>query len=83
MTAFANEEIQKLIQVETEQKGWLWWIHEHERLFVDMIESGLNCKVVWPERMIRGDYHQVYEMLDWLGLPWDKKIVTSIGPLLG
>jgi len=82
MNAFANEGTQMEVQVNNEKDGWLWWVHEHEKLFVDMIETGLNCKVVWPERMVNGDYQQIYEMLEWLGLEWSDEIVNKIHPLL-
>lgn len=65
-----------------DKEGWLGWVHQHEKLFVEMIETGLNCKVIWPERMVTGDYQQIYEMLDWLGLEWNKNIVGLIEPLL-
>lgn len=65
-----------------DREGWLGWVHQHEKLFVEMIETGLNCKVIWPERMVYGDYQQIYEMLDWLGLEWNKEIVNLIHPLL-
>ena len=47
-----------------------------------MIETGLNCKMIWPERMVNGDYAQIFEMLDWLGLKWNDSIVPTIDPLL-
>lgn len=82
MTAFVSEENRSKIGVETEQDGWLWWIHEHEKLFVQMIEQGLNCKIVWPERMVTADYEQMYEMIEWLGLKWNDNIPSVIAPLL-
>ena len=68
--------------VKTEQEGWLWWVHEQEKQFVAMIEFGLNCKVVWPERMVSGDYSQINEMLEWVGLSWNDRIVGMVHPLL-
>jgi hypothetical protein len=65
-----------------DKEGWLTWVHQHEKLFVEMIEIGLNCKVVWPERMVSGDYKQMYEMIDWLGLDWNDKIVSLVEPML-
>jgi hypothetical protein len=81
MCAFDNKENQKAIGVYTEKDGWLWWVHEYEKRFVEMIESGVNCKQIWPERMATGDYSQIYEMLDWLGLKWDKHIPEITTPL--
>ena len=82
MTAFADEHVQKEIGVSNEQDGWLWWEHEHEKRFVEMITEGLNCKVIWPSRMVYGDYQQLYETLDWLKLPWRSEILSVIDPLL-
>lgn len=82
MTAFKDEANWKAIGVETETEGWLWWVKEHEKRFVEMMEAGLNCKVIWPERMVTGDYQQVYEMLDWLGLEWHEGIVDLVIPML-
>lgn len=63
-------------------EGWLGWIHKHEDLFVGMLSAGLNCKQVWPERMVNGDYSQIREMLEWLGLEWNEKIIPFVTPLL-
>ena len=82
MIAFKNEVNQKLIGASNEKEAWLFWVREHEKRFVEMIEAGVNCKVVWPERMADGDYQQIYEMLEWVGLPWSDKIITTIQPLL-
>ena len=47
-----------------------------------MIIEGLDCKVVYPARLVYGDYSQLYEMLDWLKLKWSPKIFNYIDPLL-
>jgi len=60
------------------EKGWLNWVHEHEKRFIEMMEAGLNCKIIWPERMTQGDFTQIREMLDWLGLHWDKSIIGLV-----
>lgn len=83
MTAFKNEETRKRIGVESESEGWSWWIKQHEKLFIDMIQNGLNCKVVWPDRIQSGDYTQIEEMLNWLGLEYDlNRIKEQIEPLI-
>jgi len=82
MKAFKDEEIRKKIGVKTEEEGWLWMVHEYEKRFVEMIMSGIDCKVIWPDRMVYGDYQQIYEMLEWLGLPWKSEILTFLDPLL-
>lgn len=66
----------------TEQEGWLWWVRRYEERFVEMMQEGLNCKIIWPERMAVGDFTQVYEMVEWVGLKWNHKIPEIITPLL-
>ena len=82
MNAFSSEANQKAVGVNTEQDGWLWWVHQYENRFVEMIEAGLNCKVIWPDRMVHGDYQQMYETLEWLGLVWNSEVVNWVDPLL-
>jgi hypothetical protein len=65
-----------------DKEGWLSWVHEHEKLFVEMINVGLNCKQVWPERMATGDYVQIKEIIEWTGLNWDDSIIKIIEPLM-
>jgi len=82
MKAFKVEEIRNSINVQTEEQGWLWWVHECEKRFVEMINEGLNIKVIWPERMVYKDYRQLYELMEWLGLKWNSKALTFIDSLL-
>jgi len=82
MRAFAREGNQRAVGAKTEEEGWLWWVHQHEKRFVEMINEGLNCKIVWPHRMVDGDYTQIYEMLDWLRLPWKSEVLSFVDPLL-
>ena len=82
MRAFIREEAQKLVGAKSEKEGWLWWVHQHEKRFVEMINEGVNCKIVWPQRMVYGDYQQIHEMLDWLGLEWKSEVLNFIDPLL-
>jgi len=66
----------------SDRDGWLSMVHEYEQRFVEMVTEGLNCKVIWPERMVNGDFQQLYETLDWLGLSWDSRALSFIEPLL-
>ena len=65
-----------------EEEGWLWWVHQYEAKFVEMIQTGLNCRIIWPERMVTGNYEQIYETVEWLGLKWNNNIPKMIDPLL-
>jgi hypothetical protein len=82
MRTFKEEENLRKIDVQDEREGWKWWVHQYEKKFVEMIEAGVNCKIVWPERMVTGDYQQIYETLEWLGMKWNTRIVEVIDPML-
>lgn len=72
----------KKIEAQNEYEGWLWWVHMYEQIFVEMIQAGLNVQVVWPERIVRGDYTQTIEMFEWLGVKWNNSIISKIDPIL-
>lgn len=77
MKAFADKEIQKAVGTNTEQEGWLWWIRQHEKNWIDMIRQGENVKIVWPQRMFEHDYSQIRETIEWLGLEYNSKEVLD------
>lgn len=82
MRAFSNKEVQRKVNASDVREGWVWWVRQHEQRFVEMIQEGLNVKVVWPERMVTGDYEQMYETLEWLGLEWKSEVMSFIEPKL-
>lgn len=57
------------------REGWLWWVHQHEERFVEMIKAGMNVQQVWPEKMVYGNYQEVYDLINWLGLEWPGKVI--------
>lgn len=75
MRAFARKGVQQIINVKNEIDGWKWWVRQHENRFVEMIQTGLNVKIVWPERMVYNNYQQMSEAIEWLGLEWKSKDV--------
>lgn len=82
MRAFVNQDNQKAVGAASEWDGWLWWVHQHEQRFIEMIQAGLNAKVVWPERMVTGDYQQIFEAIEWAGLDWSDEVYDFISPRL-
>jgi len=77
MRAFNNRTAQKAVGAKNVNEGWLWWVHQHEERFVEMVNEGLNIKWVWPQRMVDGDYSQIKDMIEWLGLPWRGEEITA------
>lgn len=82
MSAFRSKANQKAVGVNNEWDGWLWWVRQHEDRFREMINAGLNCKVVWPDRMVEGNYQQMKETLEWVGLEWGPEVTEFIEPKL-
>jgi len=82
MDAFEDEKIRIKINVDTEIEGWKWWVHQYEDRFVSMIQKGLNCKVIYPDRMEVGDYQQIEETIEWLGLTWNNEVLSIMPNLI-
>ena len=70
------------VGAKTERDGWLWWHDQHILRFREMQDNGLNLKVVWPERMVTGDYVQMMETIEWVGLKWNSEVLSFIDPKL-
>lgn len=66
----------------SDEKGWLNMVHEYEKKLVSLIESCPNHFIIWPERMVQGDYQQIYDMCDWLGITWNPESLHFINTLL-
>lgn len=62
------------------EEGWKQMCRAYDERFVEMMNAGLDCKVIWPHRMAYGDYEQIYELLEWLGLEWKTDILTWVDP---
>ena len=65
-----------------DEAGWLTMVDAYEERFRQMIAEGINHRIIWPERMVDGDFNQLYELCDWLGLKWDNKAMDKINNLL-
>lgn len=62
------------------KEGWVEMCRSYQNRFSQMIEEGMNCKVIWPHRMVFGDYSQIWDMLEWLGLEWNTEILNWVDP---
>lgn len=72
----------KAVGASNEKDAWLWWVHQYEARFRDIIQSGANYRVVWPERMRDGDFEQIKEVVDWCGLEWNEEVIGVMSNLL-
>lgn len=64
-------------------EDWIKWVNWHEDRFVEMVQAGVNVKQIWPERLMKGNYEQLYEVIEWLGLEWKPtEVMEFIEPKL-
>lgn len=82
MSAFNNKSNQRAVGAKDDYDGWLWWVRQHDDRFREMMNAGLNCKIVWPDRMVEGNYQQMKETLEWVGLEWGPEVTAFIEPKL-
>ena len=78
MKAFKLIELQERVGARTESEGWLWCVHQYEQRFVEMITAGLDTKVIWPQRMVMGDFQQVHQLMTWVGLKWKSDVLGYV-----
>ena len=83
MLRFKKETNRKMVGAHSEEQGWLWWVHQYEKRFMQIIEAyPNNYKIVWPERMATNDFIQIKEAIEWSGLQWNPEIENIIPQLL-
>jgi len=82
MSAFVRKENQRKVGANDEREGWKWWVDQHLARFREMMDAGLNIKVVLTEPMIQGNYEQLYQLIECLGLKWNSEVLSFIDPKL-
>jgi len=82
MNKFDKVENIKQVGADTTKEAWLWWVHEYEKRFRDIIASGANHRIVYPERMRDGDFEQMKEVIAWCGLKWNEEVEGVMKNLL-
>jgi len=82
MRAYHRREVLQAIGEDNEADGWHWWVRQHEKRFVEMISAGLNCQMLWPSRMVIGDYRHMMSVVEWAGLKWNSEVLSFIDPKL-
>lgn len=64
------------------ESGWQKWIDVHKERFEEMHLSALNVREVWPSKFIAGDFTEIKDCIEWLGLKWNDDIYDFITPAL-
>jgi hypothetical protein len=78
MRAFRNSHNQRRVGAKNEIEGWTWWVNQHLARFTEMADAGLSVREVWPERMVGGDYSEMQETIEWLGLEWNSEAQSFV-----
>lgn len=82
MLRFKSAHNIKRIGASDEKDAWLWWVHQYEDRFRDILEAELNYRIVWPERMRDGNFEQIKEVVDWCDLQWNDEVEDVMKTLL-
>lgn len=66
-----------------DEPGWASWLNQYQKRFNALHASGANVREIWPCRFIAGDYSEVEDVVQWLGLQWNEaKIRDYVNPEL-
>ena len=77
MRSYKNYEILKEIGRLNPEQGWDYWAEFHENKFNEIINWGVNVKVIWPEKMVQADYSEIKDAIEWVGLKWNGTAITD------
>lgn len=62
---------------------WQEWIDHHKQCFQEMHDAGLQIREVWPTKFVEGDFSEIKEAIEWLGLEFnEEKAKEFISPSL-
>jgi len=53
--------------------GWQFWIDQHKKRFQEMHDAGLDIREVWPTKFVEGDFSEMQQVVEELGLQWDDR----------
>lgn len=59
------------------REGWKKWVGTHLDRFAEMRGQGLCIVEVWPQKIIDGDFREIKNAVEWLGLEWNDKIIRD------
>ena len=62
----------------TNKSGWILWAGEHEKRFEEMIDAKLKVYEIWPQRMINGDFKEIQNVINAIGLNWDSSMEDKV-----
>lgn len=83
MHAYGKDYILQKLGFSTPEQGWNYWVETHEKKFNEIINYGINAKIVWPEKMVKADYSEIKDAIEWVGLAWNgPAVIDFIEPKL-
>ena len=77
MRSFNQPHILRRMGFKQPEEGWNYWVEFHENKFNEIINQGINTKVIWPEKMVKADYSELKDAIEWAGLQWNGQAVME------
>lgn len=64
-------------------EGWTKWLDHFKVCFKEIHANVLNVREIWPTRFVEGDFSEIRDVIEWLGLTWkEDKIRAFVKPEL-
>ena len=57
--------------------GWQGWIDEYKKRIDEIKASSVEYRELWPQEIIDGDLQRAIDLIDWLGLNWNPKVIKD------
>lgn len=66
-----------------EAEGWKEWLRHYCKRFEEIVDGMKNVRQVWPTRFVDGQFTEIRETIEWLGLVWkEEKVRDFVKPQL-
>jgi hypothetical protein len=67
----------------SDPREWQQWIDAFKDCFEEMKSSLVLVREVWPQKYVNGDFGEIAETVEWLGLRWNPdKVKEYVNPSL-
>lgn len=73
MNVWDNLDILYQAGCKTPAEGWKMWVNRYLELIQELKDNGVSYKEVYPDKIVDGDFTELQDVVNWLGLKWQEQ----------
>ena len=64
-------------------KGWENWLKFYQEKLYEIKQEKLKFQEVWPQKIVSGNFDEIKQVIESLGLEWkEKEVLDFVSPVL-